>query len=112
MTRAFPREKSETLNTAWRAKKTNKVDKLAINVDNPDIMCTSASISETQITMAAYPQYVERSFPHLQRGYLEICIYPQKVGITFTHIAKEVDKKEKISPARVHNLSPDKRAWG
>jgi hypothetical protein len=62
--------------------------------------------------MAAYPQFVERSFPHLQWGYLEVYIYPQKVGISFPHIAKVVDKKEKISPARVHNLSPCPFIWG
>jgi hypothetical protein len=88
------------------------VDKLAINVDNPAIMCKSVSFSLTQITYGSLSTIRGEKFSTTSMGYLEVYIYPQKVGISFPHIAKVVDKKEKISPARVHNLSPCPFIWG
>jgi hypothetical protein len=43
---------------------------------------------------------------------LKASSYPQKVGITCTHISKVVDKRQKISPASVYNLSPWILFWG
>jgi hypothetical protein len=44
--------------------------------------------------------------------FLKANSYPQKEGTTYSHMAKVVDKRQQISPASVHNLSPQSVFWG
>jgi len=74
--------------TVRRAKKGNKVDKSAKNVDNHAFLCKSMGIKKDPNTHSWLSTISGDNFSTLSTGSAN---YPQKVGISYTHASGVVD---------------------